>query len=1074
MPSKLTMLRSGLFVCLLMFTLAAFSQTRTITGKVTDATNLPVAGATVSVRGTNVATQTNADGAFTLSVPANSTLVVSFVGFEQREVAVGSQTNLSISLASSSSNLNEVVVTGYSSQQRRNIVGAVSTIKGDELATVPSGNPEQQFQGRIPGVTVITSGQPGSVSQVRIRGFGSFSSNEPLYVVDGVPVFNIDFMNANDIESSTVLKDAASASIYGARASAGVILITTKKGKYGANKLSVTYDGMYGVTMPGKGLDLLTPQQQADLTWSALKAAGNELTHPQYGSDPNKPVLPDYLKAGDQSGVFEGNPALDYSKYNTNFEKGPVYQIIRANKAGTDWYDELTSSRPLQNHTLGLRGGSESARYYAGISYYNEQGPVINTYLKKYSLRLNTEFKVKDFIRFGQNFQYTFRDRPGIDGPAAENDILFALTINPLIPVYDEGPRDAQGNLTGPRGFAGTTAKGFNNSTQPVARRIRSENNKGFSSSLIGNVYAEVDLFKHFTARTSFGGTFNQYQFRFINYRTYENSENVGSNTFGEGAGNSGGWVWTNTIKYNQSFGNHDVNVIAGIEAIADGYSRNLSGQGLNPFSLGNSYLTITNTDPQGRVTNSDGSPLTKLYSQFGKVDYSFNDRYLFSATLRRDGASVFGENNKYGVFPAISAGWRITQEDFMKNMTWMNELKIRGGWGKMGGSRIGTANGVNSAGSGGFGYDISGSNTGTVPGLALTGIGNPNAKWETNATVNIGFDGTFFNNRLDIIFDWYKRKTSDLLYQQELAATNGTATAPFVNIGSMENKGIDVMLTYKGGSRKPGAFRYEADVILTTYTNQITKVSDITNYFDVGFTGRIGGGFVRNAVGEAVSSFYGYKVIGLFQDDAEVAASPTQTGAAPGRFKYADINGDKAISDADRTFIGNPNPDFTYGFNARFMYKRFELEALFYGVSGGNVLNFTKWFTDFYPSFAGIGKSSRVLNAWTPDNKNTNIPKFENVSNFSTNTELNSYYVENSSYLRLRSLRLGYDISPKILSRAGFETVRLFVQGTNLFTKTKYSGTDPAVSGVDTNFGVDVGNYPVNKQVLFGVSVGL
>jgi len=1053
--------------------LIAFSQQKTISGKVTDASNLPVAGATIAIKGNNVATQTNADGTFSLSVPADAVLVVSFVGFEPKEVSVGTQSSLSITLSSSSSNLNEVVVTGYSSQQRRNIVGAVSTIKGEALATVPSGNPEQQFQGRVPGVTVITSGQPGSESQVRVRGFGSFSSNEPLYVVDGVPVFNIDYLNANDIESTTILKDASSASVYGARASAGVILVSTKKGKFGSNKLSVTYDGMYGVTIPSEGISMLTPQQQADLTWAALDPA-DRVTHPQYGSDPNKAVLPDYLKAGDESGVMAGDSAIDFSKYNVNFEKGPIYQIIRANKAGTNWYDELTSTNPIQNHTIGLRGGNESARYYAGMSYYNEQGPIINSYLKKYSLRLNTEFKVKDIIRIGENFQYTFRDRPGLEGPQSENEILFALTINPLIPVYDEGPRDSLGNPTGPRGWGGTTAKGFNNSTQPVAQRTRSINNHGFASTMIGNLFAEVDFLKHFTARTSFGGTFNQYQFRFIDYRTYENSENVGSNTFGEGAGNSGGWVWTNTIKYVQNFGEHDFNFIGGIEAVADGYNRNISGQGLNPFSLNNSYLTISNTDPQGRVANSNGSPLTKLYSQFGKLDYSFKDRYLFSATVRRDGASVFGENNKYGVFPAVSLGWRITKEDFMKNVNWMNELKIRGGYGKMGGSRIGTANGVNSAGSSGFGYDITGSNTGTVPGIALTGIGNPFAKWETNATLNIGFDGIFFENRLEANFDWYQRKTSDLLYQQELPATNGIATPPFVNIGAMQNQGIDLMLTYKSRNRNPGAFRYEADFIFTTYTNEITKVSDITPYFDVTFTNRIGGGFVRNAVGEAVSSFYGYKVIGLFKDDADVKGSPSQTGAAPGRFKYANINGDSVISDADRTFIGNPNPDFTYGFNARLFFKGFDLEALFYGVSGGQVLNFTKWFTDFYPSFAGIGKASRVLNAWTPQNTNTDIPKFENVSNFSTNTELNSYYVESASYLRLRSLKIGYEINPRLISKAGLEHLRFFIQGTNLFTSTKYDGTDPAVSGVDTNFGVDVGNYPVNKQVLFGVSLGL
>jgi TonB-dependent starch-binding outer membrane protein SusC len=444
----------------------------------------------------------------------------------------------------------------------------------------------------------------------------------------------------------------------------------------------------------------------------------------------------------------------------------------------------------------------------------------------------------------------------------------------------------------------------------------------------------------------------------------------------------------------------------------------------------------------------------------------------LLSGTLRRDGASVFGADDKYGIFPALSAGWRITQEDFMSSVSWLNELKIRGGWGIMGNSRIDPANGVNSAGaSASFGYDMTGSNTSISPGIAFTGIGNPHARWEQNTTINVGFDGTLINNRLDVIFDWYKRKTKDLLYQQTLPAVLGAATPPYVNIGSMENTGVDLMITYKS---KPGKFRYEADLIWTTYNNKITKVSDIDNKFDVGFTNRIGGGIVRNAVGQAVSSFYGYKVIGLFQSDDEVAKAPTQTGAAPGRFRYADIDGNGKIDDGDRTFIGNPNPDFTYGFNVRLFYKNFDLEALFYGVSGGNVLNFTKWFTDFYPSFAGIGKSSKVLNAWTPSNTNTDIPKFENVSNLSTNGDLNSYYVENSSYLRMRSLKIGYTFQPRVLSRIKMNSLKVFVQGTNLFTITNYSGTDPEVSGVDTNFGVDVGNYPANRQFLFGLSLGL
>ena len=639
---------------------------------------------------------------------------------------------------------------------------------------------------------------------------------------------------------------------------------------------------------------------------------------------------------------------------------------------------------------------------------------------------------------------------------------MFALTINPLIPVYDEGG-----------GFAGTTAPGFNNSTQPVARRTREQGNKGFSNLIQGNIYGEVDFLKNFTFRTSFGGIFNMFQFRFLSHRTYENSENVGNYTFGEGAGNSGGWVWTNTVRYSKEIGEHNINFIGGIEAIADGYARFMNGQGLNPFSINRNYLTLTNTDPAGRVVESAGNPLTKLYSQFGKVDYTFMDKFLFSATVRRDGSSVFGEENKYGIFPAVSAGWRITSENFMQPIDWINDLKIRGGWGKMGNSRISTSNGVSSAGSQAvFGYDISGIQTGTAPGIAFTGIGNPAAKWESNTTINVGFDGTILNNRLDVIFDWYTRKTEDLLFQQEIASTiGGAATAPFVNIGSMKNTGVDFMVTYKS---KPGDFRWESDVIFTTYRNKITRVSDITNNFDVGFTGRIGGGIVRNEVGNPVSSFYGYRVLGLFQSDDEVSKAAVQDGAAPGRFRYADLNGDGNINDDDRTFIGNPNSDFTYGLNLRFYYKAFELEALFYGTQGGEALNFAKWFTDFYPSFAGIGKSSRVLNAWTPSNTNTNIPKFENVSNFSTNAVLNSYYVEDASYMRMRSLKIAFNVPERLLNKVRVNSLKLFAQGTNLFTITGYDGTDPEVSGVDTNFGIDIGNYPANRQVIFGLSLGL
>lgn len=1065
MPLKIYPLSKIICILLALFVSSQVFSQKKVSGKILSPSNQPVSGASIQVAGSSVGTVTQDDGSFSLNVPASAkTLIVSYVGYKRKEIAIGSQTSFTVSLEEDVSGLSEIVVTGYSSQQRKNIVGAVSTVSGEKLAAVQTGNAEQQFQGRVPGVTVITSGQPGTTSQVRIRGFGSFTNNEPLYVVDGIPTTNIDFLNGNDIESTTILKDAASASIYGARAAAGVIIVTTKKGKYNS-KFRVTYDLTYGSTIPGQGLDLLTPQQQANLTWDALKAAGQATTHPQFGSGAT-PILPDYLKVGDESGLSglaATDPRLDPAKFNSDLSKGPIYQVIKANKQGTDWYDALTNVGTLQNHTLGFMGGSENARYYAGFSYYDEKGTVINTYLKKITMRLNSEFKIKDFIRFGNNFQYTYRDNPNIGGPAGENDIMFALTINPLIPVHDEGG-----------GYAGTTAKGFNNSTNPVARRERTRDSRGYAGTVYGNLYAEVDLFKHFTVRTSFGGTFSQFQNRFINYATYENSENVGSNTFGEGAGTVAAYTSTSTIAYKQEIGKHNINALAGIEAVATDYARVLSGSGLNPFTTSFNFTTLTGTDPNGRSLNSFGNPYRKLYSQFAKVDYSYNDRYLFSGTIRRDGSSVFGENNRYGVFPAASAGWRISSEDFMRSVGWITELKIRGGYGIMGNERpIGSANRFNSIGgsSSTTAYDIGGSNTSTSPGLATTGLGDPSVKWEENATTNIGFDGTFFKSKLDIIFDIYQRKTKDLLYRQALPGVLGNAQAPTVNIGAMENKGLDVMVTYKGGS--PKALRYETDLIFTTYKNKITQVSDVTDHFDVGFSNRIGGGVVRNVVGQPVSTFYGYKVIGLFKDAADVTSSAAQTGAGPGRFKYEDVNKDKVINDKDRTYIGNPNPDFTYGFNSRLFYKNFDMEALFYGVKGADVLNFTKWFTDFYPSFAGIGKSTRVLNAWTPTNTNATIPRFENVSNTSTNGDLNSYYVENSGYFRLRSLKIGYNLSSSMLEKIGFDKIHVFIQGTNLFTATKYSGTDPAVSGADTNFGVDIGNYPVNKQFLMGVNVG-
>ncbi len=1042
---------------------STFAQKK-ISGKVTSSeNNEPVVGATLQVKGTSTGTVTDVNGAFSLTVPDNATLVVSFVGYKPTEVTVGSSSTLDIRLETSASSLNELVVTGYTTQQRKDIVGAVSTVKAKELVAVPAGNAEQQLQGRVAGLTVLSSGQPGTTSLVRIRGFASFAGNEPLYIVDGVPTFSIENINSFDIETTTVLKDAGSASIYGARASAGVIVITTKRGNRG--KLQVTYDGSYGWQNPGKGFNMLNPQETADYTWTALRNAGKlepngNPKHDQYGNGAN-PVLPDYIRVGDRSGVFEGDPGIDPSRYNVDFTKGPIYQIVRANKEGTDWYKEITRTAPIQQHSVGLSGGSDNSRFYVGFGYYNQEGVVLNTYLRRYTIRANSEFTISNRVRIGENIQMAFRDNPQLTNLNEGNAISLAYRMNPLIPVYDEFG-----------GWAGTAAKGFNNPSNPVANQTRAQDNKGHAFGLFGNVYAEADILKDLTFRSSFGGGLFSFYANGINSKTYENSENIGNDQLYENAGYGYSWTWTNTARYQRTFGIHDIKALVGIEAIRDGAGRNIAGTGLNPFTNAVNYRTLTTTQSSGRTVDSDGSPGNDIFSIFGKVDYTLMDKYLVSVVLRRDGSSNFGIANRYGTFPAISGGWRISQESFMKNVPWINELKLRGGWGKMGNQRIDLNNQYNLyAASARFSaYAIDGSSTSTFEGINKSRIGNPEGRWETNITTNVGVDVTLFNSTMDVIFDWYHKRTNNLLFNPELPASVGQVTYPTINVASMLNKGVDLQIIKRGNFSKN--WRYEANLTLTTYTNEITKLAEGVDYFDGNSFGssRIGT-FTRNAVGHPISAFFGYDVVGLFQNEDDVKNSPTQDGAAPGRFKYRDANGDNRISPEDRVFFGDPNPRLTSGLDLTIGYKGFDFNIFLYTVQGAKVINYTRWFTDFFPSFPGQAIDARVKDSWTPQNTGATVPIFEDVSNFSTNTQPNSYYMESGSYIRARNVQLSYTLPGYITRRISMEKLKVYVQTTNLFTITDYKGLDPAVSGVDTNFGVDYGNYPLTRQIILGVS---
>lgn len=1073
------------FAVMAMLVGEASAQDRRVSGRVTGGdNNEAIPGATVQVKGTRNGTTTNADGAFTVSVPTgSSTLVVSSVGYTTQELTIGNQTSVNVTLVADATALSEVVVTGYTTDSKRETSGAVSTVKARALTVTPSGNVEQQLQGRVSGLTVISNGQPGTASQIRVRGFGAFGGNQPLYVVDGVPVGSTDFLAPDDIETTTVLKDAASASIYGARAANGVIVYTTKKGSRTARKLSVSYDGQFGFTDPGKGQEMLKPTEFAEWTWNQFRNTATQsgttpaYSHPQFGTGPT-PVIPDYINVGGSAGVVGTvNLEAERAKYNIDPAAGKIYQVVRANKEGTDWYDAITRVAPVQRHGLGFSGGSESSRFYIGLSAQDQKGILIANSFKRYTFRANSEFDISKRVRIGENFQATYRSVLGQGGgnngqgvAADENDVLQAIRMPTIIPVYDEFG-----------GYAGTAAKGFNNPRNPVANRDGQANNRNFNGNIFGNLYVEYDPINNLTLRSSLGGQYNNgYGYGFGRLQ-YENSENNSAFSYNENAGFSFAWVLTNTANYKRKFGVHSVDALVGQEALNTGLGRNINGNGQSPFSTDPNYVNLNTVQATGRVVGSGYFPGITFNSYFGRLNYIYNDKYIVSGTLRRDGSSRFGSNNRYGIFPAGSVAWRLSSEEFMKSLSWVTDLKIRGGYGIMGNS-----NGVDpnnqfslyGASLGASAYDITGSNSSTAEGYYRTRIGNADAKWESAVTTNVGIDGTFFNGKLEVVFDVWRKDTKDLIFRLPVPDVIGTyAASPDVNVAKMRNQGVDLQIITRG---KIGSeVGYEANLTGSILDNKIVSLAGdlkYITYIDPGFRGIRP---IRNQLGYSISSFYGYQTLGLFQSKEEVTSAPTQTGAAPGRFRFADLSGpdgkpDGKITADDRTYLGSPVAKFTGGLNLRFTYKSFDIETYLYTAIGNKIWNQSKWFTDFYPSFAGAAISARVRNSWTPQNTSATVPIFEAASNFSTNSEANSYYVEDGSYLRLQNISIGYNLPATFLERIGLQRVRVFGSTNNLFTLTKYQGLDPSVGGAaDTTFGIDVGNYPITRSFLFGLSVG-
>ena len=1016
-----------------------FAQERTITGKVTATGEGPLAGVNVTVQGTTVGAITDLNGAYSIKVPGTAAvLVFSSIGYTTKQAPVGTSNVVDMVLESDVKALQEVVVTGYTAQRRRDLTGSVGVVEPAKLTAVPTGNVSNSLQGRTSGVTVVGSGVPGETSKVRIRGFSSFENNDPLYIVDGVPTQDISSLNPNDIESLSVLKDAGAASIYGSRASNGVIIVTTKKGAKGTK---VTYNMYYGSQLAGSGpTNVLDAQEYANLQWLVYKNDKTVETHPFYGLSTNAaPTMPSWA-------------------------------------ANTNWYKAITHNAPIQNHDITLSGGTDNAKYFAAVGVFQQQGIVIHTDAEKYTGRFNSEFTfLKDRVKVGENITMAYRTGHGVAGNLNEGSPIQQASYRsqPIIPViWNSGPFVGLTHnfIDGDWGGTGIAPR-LGQAENEVASLTRSKDNNSWNMHLIGSAFVDVKLMQGLNFKSILGGTFDNGYWYSYSYKTYERSENNATNAFSEGSYFGNDWTWTNTLTFDRTFGQHKILAVAGYEAVKYGIGRSVSGNRAGYYSDDVLYRTLDNGANLISANSSLNTPTT-LVSQFLRADYSLMDKYMLEATIRRDGSSRFGSANRYGVFPSFSAAWRISDEEFFKGITFINDLKLRGSYGTMGNQlAVSPQNQFYSYGGApadSF-YDINGTFTGSVQGFHPTRIGNPNAKWETNETLDLGFETHVLNNKVGLTFAWYQKKTKDLLYNPELPGTAGVAAAPYVNIAQMTNKGVDIDLSYKD---KWGDLGFDGSLTVSAYKNNIDKIAPPITFFDYGGgTTRIGAAN-RNEVGHQMSEFFGYKVLGLFQSAAEVTSSPTQDGAAPGFFKYQDTNGDGKITPEDRVYIGNPNPKFTYGINLGFTYKNFDLSAFLYGSQGNDIFNWNSWWIDFWPSFQGQKSKDLLYNSWTPSNPGARVPMASNISNFSTNTQVSSFFIENGSYLRMKNLQLGYTIPESILSKVNIKSLRVYIQTVNLFTITKYTGLDPELGGDDRAYGSDTGNYPLVKQLLFGLNV--
>ncbi|MDP6921459.1 MAG: TonB-dependent receptor [Lutibacter sp.] len=1005
------------------FMLCGYSYAQSVSGTVSDASGV-LPGANVMVKGTSNGTTTDFDGNFSLqNVGSNAVLSVSYLGYISQEVSVGDQSSVNVVLVENASQLSEVVVVGYTTQTRGDITGSVASVDMDEALKAPMVNAAESLQGRATGVTVISNASPGGVPNISIRGLGSTGATGPLYIIDGVQttdagIFNT--INAADIEQMNVLKDGAAA-IYGARAANGVVIVTTKGGGYNMDKARITFDIYTGSANVAASPDLLNAQQHGQMLFDGMNNdTPGSATHPQYGSGAS-PVVPSQLNV-----------------ISSNFATAPVAYV---NPNGTDWWNEITRSAPTTNVSFSMANGNSKGKSYLSLGYLTREGVLKHNGFKRANIQLNTEFKANDRLTIGEHLNVSFSQTNGGNSLAIEN----AVRSSPLVPVYDDQGR-----------WAGTysNSNGLSNNENPLSLLYRAKDNYNNSLRVYGDVYLSYKLMEGLSFKTTLSGSIDSYDARMFTPINLEHGEARSFNTLVEPHSASSSWTFNNMLNYTNSFGDHSINAIAAVEAIQT-HSKGNQISRTDYFNETPEFYLLSNGFGDPNVDFAYENKTT-LFSLFGSVDYNYAQKYYLTATVRNDKSSRFAGDNKSGVFPSFSAGWLVNKEDFWPSDSFFSRFKVKGSWGQLGSQILPVNNPTLSL----YAFNPGNSNYVFTPGSVSSGaylsqIGNENLKWEISETTNVGVELGMLDSRLNASFEVWQIETDGLIVRdnQIISSTAPDASPPFVNIGNIKNTGFDFALDY--ANQTDGGFSYNVNATISSYKNEVVSLINGTPVPGDNITSWLGR-YTRTEEGEPLSYFYGRVIEGF---------------DANGRWTYKDVNGDGTVDDDDRTKIGSPHPDFTYGISFSGEYKGFDFSAFFNGSQGNDVYNHNKIFTDF-PLFVNGNRSTRVLDSWTPSNTDAILPALSNSIN-GVEANANSYFVEDGSFFRLKNVQIGYNLSDDMVEKLNVSNVRLYVSGTNLFTITDYQGVDPEVMPRNNlNMGIDLRTYPLSKIYSVGVNV--